>query len=221
MSKKTLKLLLGMGLLASVVVLCGYAIAQDQGTRPGGAAGQPPADDMNARMEQARTRMLDRAREQLGFTEQEWAQVRPRYEAVSDLNRQLSAGGMRGGMGRGAGGGPGGPAGPGGPGGLGGRRAPEGGMAGTTGTGAARTGPGTGPGVAQPEDQTELGKARTQLRDVLADEQASTDQIKATLDGYRVARAKAEKQLEESRKALRELLNIRQEATLVSQGLLN
>ena len=218
MSKKTLMLLLGMGLLASAVVLCGYAIAQDQGTRPGGAAGQPPADDMNARMEQARTRMLDRAREQLGFTEQEWAQVRPRYEAVSDLNRQLSAGGMRGGMGRGAGGGPGGPAGPGGPGGPGGRGAPE---SGTTGMGGNRPGPGTGPGMAQLEDQTELGKARTQLRDALADEQASADQIKAALDGYRVARAKAERQLEESRKALRELLNIRQEATLVSQGLLN
>jgi hypothetical protein len=199
MSKNTLVVVLaGLALLAMAVVPFGYALAQENDQPAGRQAqrGGGTPEERAARIEQARTRMLEQAREQLGFTEEEWTQVKPRYEKVTELNRELNMGGMMG-M-RGAG--------------RRGRGGPE--------AATATSGPEAGaPGAAVA--QSELAKARQGLRDVLANEQATNEQIKTALSEYRTAHTKAEADLAAARTDLRGLLNIRQEAMLVSQGLLD
>jgi hypothetical protein len=58
------------------------------------------------------------------------------------------------------------------------------------------------------------------LQTLLEDENATTDEIKAKLSALRKARETAKQELATARKELRELLTLRQEATLVVMGLL-
>jgi hypothetical protein len=93
------------------------------------------------------------------------------------------------------------------------------------GGGFGRGGPGGGGGGNRGNDQqpqqpqTELAKASRELRDLLAQENASPDQISAKLTAFRAARTKAEAELKAARESLKEVLNERQEALLVTMGM--
>lgn len=64
-------------------------------------------------------------------------------------------------------------------------------------------------------------KHMQKLRELAEDDSASQEQIKKALDAYRAARTKAEKELEESRNALREVLDAKQQLVLVTTGVLD
>ncbi len=179
------------GLLGLVLALTGLAVAQDaeRGQRGDwGGRGQMDPEQMRARMEEWRGRMLEETRTHLGLSEEEWTLVKPRYEQVLELNRQLS-----------------GPA-----------RGMMLGMRGRGGRGDDR-----GPAQTQPQDQTALEKASTQLREVLEQPNSSPEQIQSALTSYRQVRIELEAQRKQAHESLRELLTVRQEAILVSTGVLN
>jgi hypothetical protein len=73
-------------------------------------------------------------------------------------------------------------------------------------------------GAAQPA--TDLEQKSRDLRELLKDEKAPTEQIKAKLTGYRAAKEKSDQDLAKARKSLLEILTPRQEALLVLNGLL-
>jgi len=70
----------------------------------------------------------------------------------------------------------------------------------------------------QPSDMQK--KARI-LQEVLDNKASEPKSISAALKGYRAARAKVKKELDKARKALRELLTVKQEAQLVTMDLLD
>lgn len=85
-------------------------------------------------------------------------------------------------------------------------------------------GPG-GPGGGQAPDanrqQTDVELKAAELAKVVADKDAQPVQIKAALDAYRQARTKARQDLEAAQKDLKDVLTVRQEAVLVSYGMLD
>lgn len=164
-----------------------------RGQRGGAQAGPGGRQFDPARMRQM---MEQRMREQLGATEQEWKVLGPRVTKVAELGRQTSGFG-RGGMMFGMGGRRGGPGGPGG----------------------NRFGGGR-PG-APDREQTAVEKAQEQLRTVLENDSATPDQIKKELTALRTAKEKAKQQLAAAQQELREIITVRQEATLVMMGMLD
>ncbi|NLF30439.1 MAG: hypothetical protein GX591_06085 [Planctomycetes bacterium] len=184
--------------LTAVIVLSGWGVlmAQDGGQ---GDRGQRPErggndQERQQRMEQFRQRMNERIREELKFSQEDWQAVQPLFDKVVTLQRPLRAGAAGfGGMGM-----MGGPAPRGEAAGRGGGRRPE-----------------------APADESELGKARQKLQETVASEGATSEQLQAAMKGYRDARTKAQKELEQAQKDLREVLNARQEAQLVLWGMLD
>lgn len=89
------------------------------------------------------------------------------------------------------------------------------------GFGGGRGGPGGpgGPNANQP--QSDVAVKSADLAKVLENKDAQAPQIKAALDAYRQARTKARDELEKAQKELKELLTPRQEAVLVSRGMLD
>ncbi|OHB68013.1 MAG: hypothetical protein A2Y76_09525 [Planctomycetes bacterium RBG_13_60_9] len=79
--------------------------------------------------------------------------------------------------------------------------------------------PQMGPGNARPT--TEIEQRSRDLRELLRDEKAPADQIKAKLTAYRAAREKTAQELIRARQSLRLLVTLRQEAVLVLNGLLD
>jgi len=75
-----------------------------------------------------------------------------------------------------------------------------------------------GPGSAQP--RTEVERRSGELREVLRDEEAKAEAIKAKLTALRAAKEKARRELAAARQNLRQLMTLRQEAHLVLRGLL-
>ena len=141
-----------------------------------------------------RQRMLDRMKEMLSASDDEWKVLLPKIEKVQQLQRDAST---RGGMFMlfgpgGPGGGPGGPGGP--PGGFG------------------------GPGGDQP--QSPVVEKAQDLRAALENKDTSPDQLKAKLQALRDARAKAKEDLTKAQGDLREVLTTRQESVLVMLGML-
>ncbi len=98
---------------------------------------------------------------------------------------------------------------------AGGGRQRFGGRQGGGGDGAAAPAPAadTGP-------QSPLASAARELRDVLDNKDSTAEQIKGKLQAYRDARAKADADLIAAEAELKELLTARQEAVLVSRGML-
>jgi hypothetical protein len=143
--------------------------------------------------ERMRQMMEQRMQEALGATDDEWKVLGPRVMRVQDLNRQIGAGG-RGMFGRGMRGGPGGPGGP----------------------GADRPG-----GRGMNRELTEVEKIQQELQTTLENTSAAPDQIKLQLTKLRAAREKAKQELAKAQQDLRQVLTIRQEATLVLMGLLD
>jgi hypothetical protein len=64
-------------------------------------------------------------------------------------------------------------------------------------------------------------QASLELRDVLQNKNATPEQIQQRLTALRDAGAAARKKLEDAQKDLRELLTQRQEASLVTMGMLD
>lgn len=87
--------------------------------------------------------------------------------------------------------------------------------------GGRRGGPG-GQGGAQPvSDQNRPGASESQaLRTALENENTSADEIKSKLAAVRDQRKKSEAELAQAREDLRKVLTVRQEAALVSMGIL-
>jgi hypothetical protein len=166
-----------------------------EGQRPeggGGRRGEGPGGRGNFDPEQFRQMMMDRMKETLGATDEEWKVLAPKLEKVMTAAREARAGGM-GGMG---GFGPGGRGGPGG-------------------------GRGGAPGAADTANQTPLAKASADLRTTLDNKSATAAEIEKKLTAYRDARDKAQAALVKAQKELKELLTQRQEATLVMMGTLD
>jgi hypothetical protein len=68
---------------------------------------------------------------------------------------------------------------------------------------------------------TEVGLRTRDLQELLREEKAPVDQIKAKLTALRAAREKAAQELSKARQSLRQLMTVRQEAVLVLNGLLD
>jgi len=85
--------------------------------------------------------------------------------------------------------------------------------------GGMRRGGGGGGGGDQAQ-QTPVAKARQDLRTTLEDKNASPETIKAKVTAYRDARAKAQEDLKGAQADLKKVLTERQEAVLVSMGML-
>jgi hypothetical protein len=164
--------LVGMIMLA----VTGMALAQAPG---GGGPGGGPGGGRNFDPAQFRQMMMDRFKEQLGATDDEWKVLQPKIEAVQAAQRDARGGGFGG-----FGGGPGG-----------GRNADQ--------------------------AQSPVQVAAQDLRQALDNKDTSADAIQKKLDAYREARAAANKKLQDTQKALMDLLTQRQEAVLVMMGMLD
>jgi hypothetical protein len=70
-------------------------------------------------------------------------------------------------------------------------------------------------------EQSPLAKARQKLAEVSEAENASAAQLQGAIKEYRAAREKAQKDLGEAQKALREVLTAQQEAKLILRGMLD
>jgi len=66
-----------------------------------------------------------------------------------------------------------------------------------------------------------VDRSKSELRQMLASKDASADQIKARLTALRVAQEHSRQEMTKARQNLRQLLTLRQEATLVLNGLLD
>lgn len=184
-----------------VLLLVGQSLSQpgqsgQQGQRgnmqgPGGPGG--PGGQFNP--EQMRQMMEQRMKEALGATDQEWKVLGPRVMKVQELSRQTGGGG-RGMMmfGRGMRGGPGGPGGANQPGGR---------------------------GMGMNRELTEVEKVQEELQTLLENTATTPDQIKEQLTKLRAAREKAKQDLAKAQQDLRQVLTLRQEATLVLMGMLD
>jgi len=64
-----------------------------------------------------------------------------------------------------------------------------------------------------------VDKTGSELRELLRDDSAAADQIKAKLAALRAAKQKAAQDLATARQSLRQLMTLRQEALLVLNGL--
>jgi hypothetical protein len=71
------------------------------------------------------------------------------------------------------------------------------------------------------QPKTELEQRSRELRELLRDDAAGADQIKAKLTAFRAAKEKTNQQLAGARQTLRQLMSLRQESVLVLNGLLD
>ena len=68
---------------------------------------------------------------------------------------------------------------------------------------------------------TPVDQKKSELRELLGNKDAAPEQIKAGLSALRLANEKARQELAKARQDLRQLMTVRQEATLVLSGLLD
>jgi hypothetical protein len=101
------------------------------------------------------------------------------------------------------------------------REARFGGGFGFGGSGRGNRGGGGPGGTADNQPQSAVGQAAQDLRRTLENKDASADEISAKLKTLREAREKAQTELATAQKELKEVLTQRQEATLVSYGMLD
>ncbi len=189
-----------LGVIA-VFTIVGLLLVGQSISQPGQRGGQrgnmqgPPGQGPGGRFDPERMRQMmeQRMQEALGATDTEWKVLGPRVMKVQELSRQTS-GGSRGMMfGRGMRGGPGGQGGP------GGRRGPGG----------------------MDRELTEVEKVQEELQTTLENTAATPDAIKQQLTKLRQAREKAKQELAKAQQDLRQVLTLRQEATLVLMGMLD
>lgn len=214
--KKTLRSVLWAGSLAVVMIFCARLLwAQDEPAAGQGNPPPPPPQDEAApgnpppppppgqfdagpggrRFDPARMqeRMLERMKDQLAPTDEEWSVIKPLLTDVARKQMEMTRGrfgrmGMMGRMGRM--GRPGGPDGQG----------PQ----------------GPPPGMMPAEDP-----AAKSLTDALDAQGTTNKEIKEKLTAYREAQKKKETELKEAREKLRKVLTLRQEARLTLMGFLD
>ena len=149
--------------------------------------------DIRKHVEKQRQKQLQ---EELGATDEEWKALGPKIEKVRTLQRLVgddSGAGTPGGMFGGMFGG--------GPGGIAGRA-----------TLMRNADPNAQPADIETKSQT--------LQTLLANKQAKPEAVAASLKAYRDARVKAKQDLAKARQELKDLLTVRQEAQLVTMGIL-
>lgn len=164
------------------------------------------AQDRGARFdpEQMRQMIMNRMKERLGASDEEWNIIAPRLEKVWELQRESRMIGFGGGF-------FGGPMG--GPGGLGAPRGEQD----RSGQPRDDRGPRRGmAGFGQPESPEAAA-----LQQVLDADTPSPAEIKEKLAAFRDARKKKEEELKKSQEELKQVLTIRQEALLVLMGTLD
>jgi len=168
-------------------------------TGQAGGRGNRGGDNAGGGMADWRQRMADRMKTQLGMTDEEFKAIQPQIEKVGQLQRDVSMRTFgRGGFGGGTGG----------RGNRGGDNAPAAGAGGTAAT------------PAEPAPSAVALKVRD-LQDMLENKDAKPEEIKAKLDALRAAKAQAKEELVKAQASLRELLTQRQEAVLVTMGMLD
>jgi hypothetical protein len=134
---------------------------------------------------------LQQIKSQMGVSEDEWTVMLPLIQRVQELERDSHIRGR----------GPGGRGGPPPP-------PPDG-----------RGGPPPPPPPVEPP--TELQLATLALQELIANDNATSDQIFAAIESVRVAHEKAQAALKEAQDQLKQLLTAKQEAVLTLSGLLN
>ena len=77
------------------------------------------------------------------------------------------------------------------------------------------------PEGAPEHEQSEVEKKTEALRNLLADKASDAEAIRAALDALRKAREQAQQELVAARKELRDVVTVRQEASLVLMGILD
>ncbi len=146
-----------------------------------------------------RQRMLDRMKEFVGASDEEWKTLRPKIEKVQQLQRDAYP--------RGGGfmmfGGPGGPGGGPGGGGFGG--------------GPGGPPPGFGGPGGQP---SEVQQKVQELREALDNKDTPAEELKAKAQAVRDARVKAKADLSTAQDDLKQSANPRQQAALLAMGVL-
>ncbi len=164
----------GLMMLALIgsTLIGSLALAQEQ-PRDRGDRGE--RGERRQRMDPAQMRqaMMDRLKEQLRPTDEEWQVLQPMIEKVNNAQRAARAGG--------------------------GARGPRGGG---------------------DQAETELQRASRELREAVQNDSSNEAVIQQRLNAYRAAREKAEAELAAARKELQEVLTPRQEAVLVTMGML-
>ncbi len=157
--------------------------------------------------EEMRKRMEDQIKTSLGMTDEEFTALKPKLEKVRELQRDANP---RPGFG-------GGPGGPGGPGGRGNR---DGGGPGGPG-GAGGPGAAGGSGAATSDQpQSDVQQKVRALREAVDAKAADSDLI-AKMEAVRSAKTKAREELHKAQEDLKQFLSKRQEAALVSTGMLD
>jgi len=157
--------------------------------------------------------------QQAGFTDDEMKVIQPRLQKVVDAQRAAGVGRGRGFGGFGGGGfGGGGFGGGGGPGGGFGGGGPGGGFGGPPGAPAAAGGA-TPPATAPQLDP--VAQASQDLNTAVQDTATTNDQLKTKLKALRDAREKARAALTAAQDDLKKVVNLKQEATLVTLGYLD
>jgi 8-oxo-dGTP pyrophosphatase MutT (NUDIX family) len=141
---------------------------------------------------QMRERMMNRIKEQLGATDDEWKAIQPKVDKVMTAQRESRGRRRLWRIRRRGGGGGGGGAG----------------------------GGGGGGGGADQQPTTAVGKASQDLRTTLDNKDAAPETIAKKLAALREAREKARKDVADAQKELKEILTQRQEAVLVINGML-
>jgi hypothetical protein len=181
--------------LAALFALTATAlVAQGQAPAPGN--NDPNRDrggDRSRNFEEFRQRMSERLKTSLKVSDEEWGVIQPLIERVTTKQRDASGSRFGGGSSRG----------PGGPGGS----------------------PGGSPqpssGGSDPNRPERAGSAeREALRIALENESTSPETLKAKLAAVRDVRAKSAGELAAAREDLKKVLTVRQEALLVSYGIL-
>lgn len=141
--------------------------------------------------DQMRQRFYEQIKEQLQSSDEEWSVIQPRLEKVWDLQRQSR--------------------------GMGGMMMWRG-----RGEGEGRFGGRGRPGPDPQADEAPVAVRTRELAELLrGQDNPQPDQIRTALDALREARRQQEQELTQARQELRELLSLRQEATLVLMGLLD
>jgi hypothetical protein len=220
--------------LAALLLLSATTSFAQQDAGPGGQGQGGPPPDFNPQA--MRQRMMDRMRDRLGATDEEWKVLSPKIEKVMTTQRDLRGGGGPGGPGGpgggGFGGGPppqgqGGPRGDGGGGDRGPRQA-RGDGGGSDRPGARSSPPQEGggpppqdPSQQPPQQPSPVAQARQNLREAVDDSNTRADELARLVKSYREARDQAKDNLTKAQKELKELVTPKQEAFFVSMGLLD
>ncbi len=140
--------------------------------------------------EEFRKRMEERIKTSLKVTDDEWTILQPLIEKVTEKQRDASGGRSFGGFG-------------------------------STRTGGTTGGAPAAPGASTSGRPERAGTAeREALRMALEDETTSPDQIRSKLGAVRAVRMKSTEELATAREELKKVVTVRQEAVLVSMGIL-